>query len=175
MTNGITAAERPLPPLAGYFRQRRRDFFFRDIPKQARILEIGCGDGWVKTFLKENGWTNYTGMDLYPPADIVGDVRQWRQLGLAPASFDVIVAFEVVEHVSCFADCHALLKPGGRLLVTTPVPHMDWLLKFMENCGLNQKRTSPHDHLTKLSRVNLFSERRLKTVFGLSQWAVFVR
>lgn len=161
--------------LARYFRRKRQRFFFRDVRKDARILEIGCGDGWVKAFLLANGWTDYTGLDLQPPADVVGDIRDWRALGLQPASFDAIVAFEVVEHVPCFEECHALLKPKGVLLVTTPVPAMDWLLRILERLGLNQRRTSPHDHLVALGSVGFFAERRVKRVLGLSQWGVFQR
>ena len=97
------------------------------------------------------------------------------ELGLAAESFDAVVAFEVVEHVDCFRACHDLLKPGGRMLITTPLPHRDWVMKLLERAGLNQPRTSPHDHLVYLDRVPLFTEKRVKVVAGLSQWGVFVK
>ena len=125
--------------------------------------------------MRENGWTRYTGFDDVPPADVVGDIREWRELGLRPASFDVIIAFEVVEHVDCFAECFDLLKPGGRLLLTSPVPHMDWAMKLLEAMGLNQRRTSPHDHLVYFDRVAWKGERALKTVGFLAQWGVFTK
>jgi predicted SAM-dependent methyltransferase len=125
--------------------------------------------------LKEHGWENYVGADLFPPADIVGDILKWRELGLEAESFDVILAFEVVEHVDCFDACYQLLKPGGMLMVTTPVPHMDWAMKLLERVGLNQRRTSPHDHLVYLKDVPLFEERDLKTVAFLAQWGIFVK
>src|SRR5882724_9230347 len=142
-----------MPLLSSLAGTKKLNYFTRRIPKSARILEIGSGSGWVGSHLKENGWQNYVGVDLFPPADIVGDIRNWRGLGLAPASFDVILAFEVVEHVDCFDACYQLLKPGGMLMVTTPVPHMDWAMKLLEGVGLNQKRTSPHDHLIYLKDV----------------------
>jgi len=85
------------------------------------------------------------GMDLVPPADIVGDIRDWENLGLKEESFDVIVAFEVVEHVDCFQECW-VIKPGG-VLFTSPVPHMDWAMKVLEELDLTKNEQVPHDHL----------------------------
>jgi 2-polyprenyl-3-methyl-5-hydroxy-6-metoxy-1,4-benzoquinol methylase len=142
------------------------------IPKQARILEVGCGGGWMRDFLKGHGWEHYTGIDLRPPADVVGDIRRWRDLGLRPESFDVIIAFEVVEHVDCLNECYDLLRPGGQMMLTTPVPCMDWALKLLEKVGLNQKRTSPHDHLVWISRTARFEHKSVRIVGLMSQWAI---
>lgn len=164
-----------MPLLSDIARKKKIDYFLRDLPKSARVLEVGSGSGWVGAYLKTHGWTNYVGLDVVPPADVVGDVREWRTLGLTAGSFDAIVAFEVVEHVDCFAACRELLAPGGKLLLTTPVPHRDWVMKGLEAVGLNQKRTSPHDHLVYLDRVPGFADKRVKVVAGLSQWGVFVK
>ena len=66
-----------------------------------------------------------------------------------------------MEHVDCFAECLALLKPGGVVLATSPVPYMDWFLRLLEWCGLNQKRTSPHDNLCYFADVEGFVEKRI--------------
>ena len=164
-----------MPLLSTLARRKKERFFFDDLPKSARVLEVGAGSGWVGEYLKSRGWSNYVGLDVVPPADVVGDVREYAALGLAPGSFDAVVAFEVVEHVDCFRACHDLLRPGGRMLITTPLPHRDWVMKALEAVGLNQRRTSPHDHLVYLDRVPLFAEKRVKVVAGLSQWGVFVK
>jgi cyclopropane fatty-acyl-phospholipid synthase-like methyltransferase len=161
-----------MPLLSSIAQRRKLDFFFRDVPRDARILEIGCGDGWLRPALAARGFTRYVGIDLRPPADVVGDVNAWRTLGLAPGSFDVIAAFEVVEHVDCFAASRELLAPGGAFFVTTPLPGRDWVMRLLEATGLNQKRTSPHDYLVDLRTVPGFAERRVEIVGGLSQWAV---
>jgi SAM-dependent methyltransferase len=164
-----------MPLISEYARRRKINFFLEPLPKEARILEIGSGSGWVGEYLRANGWKHFVGLDLQPSAnvDIVGDIKNWQTLGLEPESFDVIIAFEVVEHVDCFAECQALLRPGGLLLATSPVPHMDWFLKLLEWCGLNQKRTSPHDHLLYFNQVEIFAEKRLSVKAGLSQWGIF--
>ena len=162
-----------MPFLSDLARKKKISWFLNPIPKDAAILEVGSGSGWVGDYFRENGWTNYTGIDLVPPADIVGDIGNWKTLGIQKASFDYIVAFEVVEHVDIFPACEALLKPGGKLLVTTPLPRADWIMKLLENVGLNQKRTSPHSNLLYLKDVGGLQLISRRNVAGLSQWGVF--
>jgi 2-polyprenyl-3-methyl-5-hydroxy-6-metoxy-1,4-benzoquinol methylase len=159
-------------PVQGWAQRQRLDFFKGHFSPGLRVLEIGCGTGWVKPAIRELGVSDYQGIDLYPPADIVGDINEWKLLGLVPKSYDIIIAFEVVEHVDCFQSCYDLLGPEGKLLVTTPVPRMDWFLKITEHMGLTQKRTSPHDHLIDLQSVSLFTKKEITIVLGLGQWAV---
>ncbi len=164
-----------MPILSQYARWKKARYFLERIPKQHRILEIGCGEGWASRYLREHGWRCYAGIDLQPPADIVGDIRDWKKLGLQPQSYDVILAFEVLEHVDCVRDCYELLKPGGTLLVTTPVPDTDWMLKWLERMGLSQKRTSPHEHLTYLGSVPCFEHKEVRRVGLLSQWGILTK
>jgi 2-polyprenyl-3-methyl-5-hydroxy-6-metoxy-1,4-benzoquinol methylase len=98
--------------------------------RDARILEVGCGTGWLSAKLSEFG--KVTALDLgkeiidiaqktYPQIDFLsGDVHT---LNLPVNSFDVIVASEVLSHVvdqPAFVHRIAeLLKPGGVLLLTT--------------------------------------------------------
>ncbi len=164
-----------MPRLSEYARRKKARYFLDGIPKDDRILEIGCGEGWVKEYLRGRGCTRYTGIDLKGPADIVGDIRSWKLLGLQPQSFDTIIAFEVVEHVDCFRECYDLLRPGGVMMITTPVPRMDWALRLLEMLGLNQKRTSRHDHLVALSRAPHFEQKAVRTIAFLSQWGIFTK
>ena len=128
-----------MPLLSKYAQKKRIDYSVKGIPKQARILEVGCGNGWFGNYLKSNGWENYVGLDIVSPADIVGDILDWRKLGIEEQSFDLIIAFEVVEHVNCFQEFFDILKTGGLLILTSPVPHMDWLCKLLEAIGFKTK------------------------------------
>jgi SAM-dependent methyltransferase len=161
-----------VPTLSEYAKRRKIEHFLAPLPKQASILEIGCGSKWVGDYLRANGWANYVGADLVPPADIIGDIREWAKLGLKPQSFDVIVAFEVLEHVDLTQEAFELLKPGGLFLLTSPVPHMDWAMKILEVIGLNQARTSPHCNLTYFDQIERFECVSLIRKAGLSQWGV---
>jgi 2-polyprenyl-3-methyl-5-hydroxy-6-metoxy-1,4-benzoquinol methylase len=162
-----------MPLLSTLARRKKIAYFTPHLPKDARILEVGCGDGWLGRYLRAHGWAHYTGMDVQGPADVVGDVCRWRTLGLAAGSFDAVIAFEVVEHVWCFEEFHDLLRPGGLLMLTTPLPTMDWLCRLMEAMGLNQKRTSPHDHLINLRQVPLFEPVEIRIVPPCAQWGIF--
>jgi len=162
-------------PVQGWAQRKRLQFFHRYLETGGRFLEVGAGSGWVRDALADIQGAVYTGIDLVPPADIVGDINCWLQLGLKAESFDTIIAFEVVEHVDCFQACFDLLKPGGKMLITTPLPETDWILRITEFLGLNQKRTSPHDHLIHLSRVPLFDQKDIRIILGLGQWAIFTK
>jgi hypothetical protein len=159
------------PLVSRLARDRKLRYFFERVPPRARIIEVGCADGWVERWARQRNF-DIVGLDLRPPADIVGDVREWRSLGLAGHSFDVILAFEVIEHGDFSDAFHDLLAPEGLLMVTTPVPRMDWACKLMERMGLLQRRTSPHSNLTDVRRMRRFRlvERRVKGI--VSQWGV---
>lgn len=161
------------PLLTGIARRKKVRFFFRDVPKSAKILEIGCADKWLGRELERAGFASYTGLDLAPPADIVGDIRDWKDLRMQAASFDIIVAFELVEHVDCFKEMSLLLRSGGSLFLTSPRPEMDWLCRILEMLHLTQRRTSPHDHLIDFRKIPYFVPRKLRRVGLASQWGVF--
>lgn len=146
-------------------------FFARLDPGQA-ILDVGSGDGWVKSWAQAHGYHRVVSLDRRPPADVVGDVTAWATLGLAAHSFDAITAFEVIEHGDLAGALHSLLEPGGLLMATTPVPAMDWACRLGEAAGLLQRRTSPHTHLTDLRRLPGFEvvEHRVKGL--VSQWGI---
>lgn len=150
-------------------------FFINPIPKNAHILEIGCGNNWLGNYLFNKGWKNYVGIDVIGNPSIKGDINQWKILGLKAESYDVIIAFEVVEHDNIWNACFSLLKPGGKLLITTPNPSGDWVLKILEFLKLNQKRTSPHIYLQKIKKIDKFQTVYYKNILNLSQWAIFIK
>jgi 2-polyprenyl-3-methyl-5-hydroxy-6-metoxy-1,4-benzoquinol methylase len=164
-----------MPLLSDYTKNKKIHYFFKNIAKNARILEVGSGNGWLKEYFTQNHYTNYSGIDLLPPADIVGSILDWKRLGIEKESFDYIIAFEVIEHVNCIQECFDLLKQNGKLFMTSPVPKMDWLLCFLEKIGLNQKRTSEHINLTIFADINIFREKQIRIVAGLSQWGIFTK
>jgi 2-polyprenyl-3-methyl-5-hydroxy-6-metoxy-1,4-benzoquinol methylase len=161
--------------LSSIARKLKKTYFLDAVSKDDMVLEVGCGDGWVGKYLRERGVRQIISIDINPPANIVGDIREWRSLGLVTQSFDVIVAFELLEHVDCMEDCFALLKPGGRLMVTTPYPPADRILEKLEKFKLNQPRTSPHDHLMYLKEDAQFQVLRRWRPIYMSQWCIFRR
>jgi 2-polyprenyl-3-methyl-5-hydroxy-6-metoxy-1,4-benzoquinol methylase len=171
-SGGPTTSSPQLGPLSWLARRGKLDYFLPKIDPGARVLDVGCADNWFKQAAAQRGLSNVTGLDLNPPADVIGDVFQWQSLGLASHSFDVIVAFEVFEHGEFAGPVWNLLKPDGLLMVTTPIPRMDPLCKVLERLRMLQRRTSPHSHLCDLRKLASFDVVERRTKAGVSQWGV---
>jgi SAM-dependent methyltransferase len=95
------------------------------IPVGARVLDVGCGSG---AFAAHLAHANYVGLDPFAPGDAPDYVlRESLQEHAArkPGSYDVVTAFQVVEHMADprgFAErCIHLLRPGGLLILCAPL------------------------------------------------------
>lgn len=92
-----------------------------NISADALILDVGAGRGDFFDGLKGR---NTLALDVYPypEIDLVCDLTQTNPF--RPASVDVILLLNVLEHVydskALFAALARLLKPGGKLLVAIP-------------------------------------------------------
>jgi len=100
------------------------------------VLDVGCGGGLLSEALAGEG-AQVTAIDLAPDllkiarlhgleSGVAVDYRLTAVEALAaelPAHFDAITCMEMLEHVpdpaSVVAACATLLKPGGRLFVST--------------------------------------------------------
>ncbi len=145
----------------------------RYVSPDARVLEVGRGDGWFSDRLRERGF-DVTTVDLAPPADVVGDVRAWRELGMEPASFDAVAALEVIEHVDCEEVLTDLCRPGGTIFLSSPHPEWDWVMRILERLKLNQRRTSAHEHLVDFTALP-WSPLELRRPAWIHQVGVFRR
>ncbi len=101
---------------------------------EPRILDLGCGSGWLTSMLGLIGPT--TGLDLsddavndassrYPHVSFVqADFVNENITSLFKEKFDIVVSQEVIEHIEDqkkFLDLVAeLIKPSGYLVLTTP-------------------------------------------------------
>lgn len=148
-------------------------FFLPFCNKTDQILDVGSGSDWCTQWLRSCGYPYCRSLDLKHTADIVGDIRQWKQLGLRQGSFDVIFAFEILEHVQCLNEFRQLLRPAGLLMLTTPIPSRDWILRVLERLHLNQSRETPHCNLQDIRTLAGFSTRACRRVAGLAQWGVY--
>ncbi len=122
-----------------------------------RALDIGCGEQPLRSFLTGLGYS-YCGLDVQQnesrTVDVVTPIdRPIPVEVIRPASFDLIVCTEVLEHVAdwdmAFHNLADLLAPGGDMLITCPhvyplheMPHDYWrptpyaLRYFADRAGL---------------------------------------
>jgi SAM-dependent methyltransferase len=100
------------------------------VPQEATFLDFGCGDG---SFLREFNGAGGRGFEIGAPGRrMVGSYEivtgDWTSVAgtsiFATASFDFIVAFNVLEHLPQIEDDLALirnvLKPGGLFFACIP-------------------------------------------------------
>jgi ubiquinone/menaquinone biosynthesis C-methylase UbiE len=106
-------------------------------PKQ-KILDIGCGDGVLPYLIYQKTKSEITGVDTDKESLKAGERKLAEmgakiklvegsayQLPFAKNYFDVVIATEVIEHLQntekFLAEMGRVLKPGGKVIITTPV------------------------------------------------------
>ena len=93
------------------------------------VIDLGCGSGYGAAKLVESTGS-LVGLDRVPPDAHVRDAPvHWVRgdlygIPLAPASFDLVASFQVIEHLEdptvYLEAIGRLLRPGGSAIITTP-------------------------------------------------------
>jgi SAM-dependent methyltransferase len=139
-----------------------------DLNKDARILEIGCGNGFVLKAIQERGFLDVHGVE--PSSDAVAKadpdlrgriVHDIFRPGLFPAgagSFDLVCSFQTLDHIydpnAFLSECCHLLRPGG-ILVAFQHDAESWSARL-----LGEK--SP---IVDVEHIYLFSASTLRKIF----------
>jgi 2-polyprenyl-3-methyl-5-hydroxy-6-metoxy-1,4-benzoquinol methylase len=108
-----------------------------DLVRDKHVLDFGCGDGYGTHILAQ--WSkNTTGVDVDGPAVALArdkypypglsyeQIKAGSRLTLPfkSESFDVVVSFQVIEHVDSVKDylgeIHRVIRKGGRFICSTP-------------------------------------------------------
>ena len=130
-----------------YFANVRRDIEPLLPPHAERVLEVGCGAGATLHWLKHSGRCDHTvGVELFESAAavardrvdelLVGNAETLLRGPFAPASFDLVLCLDVLEHMidpwAFMQQVQALLKPGGVVIASIPnVRHLRVVLGLL--------------------------------------------
>jgi SAM-dependent methyltransferase len=143
------------------------------LPANARLLEIGCGTGHNLAMLAEFGHVD--ALEVDDAARVVAAKRLGRDVLSAPLPdltgvrqrhYDMVAAFDVVEHIpddrAAIAGIARLLRPGGKLVLT--VPAHQWMWSAHDVVNHHQRRYSKgqlrqliESSPLKLNRIGYFN------------------
>ncbi len=145
--------------------------FSVSIPPETHVLDLGCGDGRLGLALADLG-AQVEGVDYSLPriqrareratAEELGCTFHHKDLHSfldeATSSYDVILAFEVLEHLEepevVLARARALLAPGGVLLGSVPLNHpYEAHLQVFADLDEVRRRLAPHRFLVRHGHV----------------------
>ncbi len=125
-----------VPVSSGTFRARRQLRMLASVLAEAEgpqvIVDVGCGDGSATRLMRRLGHT-VVGIDWSIMALrhaqredllLVRGAIDAPGLPLGTGGVDVVILSEVIEHLvdtdSAIDEIHRVLRPGGRLLLSTP-------------------------------------------------------
>ena len=146
-SSGFTRGKGLLEPFLARQRANVANRLIKSELRDGRILDVGCGS--YPYFLSHTSFKEKFAIDQLPPAQDESNIA-WHTLDLnskpslpfEDSYFSVISMLAVAEHlnpnslVELFSEARRTLKPGGRLIVTTPAAWSDGLLKFMARLNL---------------------------------------
>jgi SAM-dependent methyltransferase len=142
-----------------------------------KVLEIGCGTGYVLGGLAAEDRYDLGGADLHIEGLVLARARlpavELVQLDAGDLPYrsdlDAVGAFDVLEHVedddAVIGSVHRVLVPGGLFVIT--VPQHRWLWSPTDDHVRHKRRYSRQDLITKLERQGFAVAFRSSFVFCL--------
>lgn len=98
------------------------------VNSRSRILDVGCGSGALLLVMHDYGFRNLTGVDPFINADIHypnGITIHKKQLSELTEKYDLVMMHHAFEHMdepaAVLRKIHALLNPGGMVLIRIPI------------------------------------------------------
>lgn len=128
--------------------------------RNPRFLEIGCGTGEFIRELVADPNLAITGSEIYLKGLLyakrklptVNFIQYDAAHGVLPQTFDMIAAFDVIEHieddVAAISNISRMLVPGGYFIVTVP-QHM-FLWSKLDEIVMHKRRYARRELLEKL-------------------------
>lgn len=146
--------------------RRLNQAIIHHIPEKAElILDVGCGNGWVaKYFLPRGKKVVSMDISIANPVNVLKEnpgenhaaiVADAYWLPFKKNIFDAIIASEIMEHVYdpklFITGIMEVLKPGGKLVITTP--YNEKIEYFL--CVHCNKPTPKNAHLHSFNEKNI--------------------
>ena len=146
--------------------RHRKSFQFSGELKDKDILDIGCSFGWFEKLALESKCRSVVGIEpdkncfYSAKKEVPGAVFKKGSALKIPAkdkSFDLVVMFDVLEHIPKGTERQALkeikrvLKPGGKVVVSMPFSF--WLSKTLDPAWY-----FGHRHYGEKQLVNMLRE-----------------
>jgi 2-polyprenyl-3-methyl-5-hydroxy-6-metoxy-1,4-benzoquinol methylase len=136
------------------------------LAKGRRVLDAGCGTAYGSRLLVDRGATSVLGVDVAAgvleaaasemPSAVTLRAGDLREIPAADGTFDLVVCFEVIEHVpdpeAILDELVRVLAPDGLLLISSP------------NRGIFPAGNPHHQHEFVSSELRAALERRLSQV-----------
>jgi SAM-dependent methyltransferase len=131
-----------------------------------RVLDVGCGAGNMFHHLARYGSVQGLDSNARPLAIARQrgyDVQQGSatQMPFPDATFDLVAALDVVEHVpddaAVLAECRRVCRPGGFVIVT--VPAFQWLWSHNDEINGHQRRYTRAELRSRLEDAGLAVRR----------------
>ncbi|NDR55564.1 glycoside hydrolase family 99-like domain-containing protein [Aliiruegeria sabulilitoris] len=131
-----TTGERYLPEFKGTIRLEHlhRYRLARKLVEGLDVLDVACGEGYGSALIADQA-NSVIGVDIsedaiahakhhYTDRKLDFRVGSAAELPLRPASVDVVVSFETIEHLAeqeqMMEEIRRVLKPGGLLMISSP-------------------------------------------------------
>ena len=136
----------------------------------SRVLEVGCGRGYLTRDMHERLGLDVTGTDLNPNVvdrAVTDRVRSMpaTALDFPDETFDHVVTIHTIEHVpqigTAFREMARVLKPGGTLLAVYPAEPIQGLFAIPTAVILHGnpfKAREVHCHLLTPRKVRGYAE-----------------
>jgi len=156
------------------------------------VLEVGCGEGRGVDILTK-GAQRFTAVDKitavverlqerYPEGKFIS--MNIPPLALPDNAYDVVVSFQVIEHIKdddlFLREIHRVLRPGGTALITTPNRKLsltrnpwhirEYLPHELDSMAQKYFRETEMKGIAGNEKVMTYYERNRKAVERITRW-----